>query len=280
MSKGFLVFAQNSDTVDYIQQAYALALSIKYTQVDIKNISIVTNDVVPDNYKHVFDQIIPIPFFNAEVNSELKTEHRYQLYNATPYYETIVLDSDMLILEDLSNWWNYCNSKDVVFCDKILNYKLEYIIKDTVHRQTFITNKLSNPYYALHYFKKSEFAQDFYKVLEFVCNNWEKCWSIFAPEKYQNWSSMDLATAITIEITGAHEQVLDINNPMEFIHMKSPIQGWDVSPEKWSNDVFIDFNSKGKLLINNIKQTKVFHYVEKDFLTESILLKMEELING
>ena len=40
MSKGFLVLAQNSD-VDYVRQAYALALSIKATQPNINNISIV-----------------------------------------------------------------------------------------------------------------------------------------------------------------------------------------------------------------------------------------------
>ena len=43
MSKGFLVLAQNSD-VDYVRQAYALALSIKATQPTINNISIITNE--------------------------------------------------------------------------------------------------------------------------------------------------------------------------------------------------------------------------------------------
>jgi len=278
--RGFLVYAQNTDTVDYVQQAYALALSIKYSQIEIKNISIVTNDSIPENYKSVFDQIIPIPYFNDTVNSFLKTEHRYQLYSATPYEETIVLDSDMLVLEDLTSWWNYCSNYDVKFCNKILNYKLEYVLEDTVHRQTFIANKLSSPYYALHYFKKSNFAKDFYKVLEFVCNNWEQCWTIFAPEKYQDWPSMDLATAIAIEITGSHEHIFDVNNPMEFVHMKSPIQGWETAPEKWSDNVSTIITSKGQLLVGNIKQPRVFHYVDKDFLTESMLLKLEELSNG
>jgi hypothetical protein len=278
--RGFLVYAQNTDTVDYVQQAYALALSIKYSQIEIKNISIVTNDSIPENYKSVFDQIIPIPYFNDTVNSFLKTEHRYQLYSATPYEETIVLDSDMLVLEDLTSWWNYCSNYDVKFCNKILNYKLEYVLEDTVHRQAFIANKLSSPYYALHYFKKSNFAKDFYKVLEFVCNNWEQCWTIFAPEKYQDWPSMDLATAIAIEITGSHEHIFDVNNPMEFVHMKSPIQGWETAPEKWSDNVSTIITSKGQLLVGNIKQPRVFHYVDKDFLTESMLLKLEELSNG
>ena len=40
MTQGFLVIAQNSD-VNYVRQAYALALSIKATQPTINNISIV-----------------------------------------------------------------------------------------------------------------------------------------------------------------------------------------------------------------------------------------------
>jgi hypothetical protein len=280
VSKGFLVFAQNSDSVDYVQQAYALALSIKFSQNEITDISIVTNDDVPYEYQKVFDQIIPIPYFKEEISSTLKTEHRYQLYAATPYDETIVLDSDMLILEDLEKYWDYCTHKDVVFCNKILNYKLEYITEDTIHRQAFISNQLSNPYYALHYFKKSEFAQDFFKVLEFVCNNWEKCWTIFAPVKYQNWSSMDLATAIAIEIMGVHSEVLDNGNPMRFVHMKSPIQGWSGVHEKWTDAVAYMLNSKKELLVGNIKQPEVFHYVEKDFITMEFLKKLEELVNG
>lgn len=278
VSKGFLVFAQNTDNVDYVRQAYALALSIKNSQHEITKVSIVTNDPVPEKYKFVFDQIIPIPFFNKDTNSLLKTEHRHQLYSATPYNETIVLDSDMLILTDISPWWNYCSNFDIKFCNRIKNYKLETIVDD-VNRQAFIANKLSDPYFALHYFKKSDFSQEFYKVLEFVCNNWEKVWTIFAPEKYQNWSSMDLATAIAIDIMGVREQVLDVNNPMEFVHMKPAIQGWDVTPDKWTSNVFSALTSKGELLVGNIKQS-VFHYVEKDFITERILHRLEELNHG
>lgn len=278
MSKGFLVLAQNSDDVDYIQQAYALALSIKLHQNDVDKLSLITNDEVPEEYKSVFDQIIPIPYFNKDINSLFKTEHRYQMYYATPYDETIVLDTDMLLLDDISLWWDYCSNHDIKFCNRIKNYKLETVV-DTVHRKAFISNNLSSPYFALHYFKKSDYAKEFYKVLEFVCNNWQWCWSKFAPENYQSWSSMDLAVAITIEILGAHEQVLDVLNPMEFIHMKPLLQGWNSTPETWQDSVTYNFTGDS-LTVSNIRQHKLFHYVEKDFLSPKILKKLTELTNG
>jgi hypothetical protein len=279
VSKGFIVFAQNTDSVDYITQAYALALSIKISQLDITNISLVTNDTVPKKYQKVFDQIIPIPWVKESNNDPLKAEHRWKLFHVTPYDETVVLDTDMLLLEDISHWWNYCNNYDFKFCSRIKNYKLE-IINDTYHRKSFIANKLSNPYFALHYFKKTTPTYEFYKVLEFVCNNWEWAYNKFAPDEYQNWLSMDLAAAIAIEITGTREQAIDIISPLEFIHMNTPIQGWSPIPLSWQDTVPYVLNTKGDLIVGNIKQSKLFHYVEKNFITKKILNKLEDLTNG
>jgi hypothetical protein len=280
VSKGFLLFAQNTDTVDYVEQAYALALSIKYSQTEIKNVSLVTSSKVPKRYRAVFDNIIPIPWFTEDKTSLLKGEHRWKMYEATPYEETIVLDADMLLLEDITIWWKYCSSYDIKFCSKIYNYKLDYIPYDKFHRKTFLENQLPNPYFALHYFKKNRPAYEFYKVLEFVCNNWEACYDIFAPAYYQKWLSMDLATAITLEITGMYDQAIDKCDPLSFIHMKTPLQAWPTGVASWQDMVPYVLNSKGELIVGNIKQTKLFHYVEKNFISTSLLARLEELANG
>lgn len=277
MSKGFVVFAQNTDADNYVKQAYALALSIQYSQVAVKNISLVTNETVPDEYKIVFDQIIPVPFGEATESSLYKAEHRWKLYHASPYDETIVLDTDMLMLEDISAWWEYCNNYDIKYCSRILNHKIEQVT-DTVHRQTFIANKLSSPYSALHYFKKSQRAYEFYRVLEFVCNNWEWCWNKFAPDLYQTWLSLDLAVAVAIEIVGNQEEILDISNPMEFVHMKIHLQNWQVQIGNWQD--FVLSNFKTVLTVGNIQQPKLFHYVEKDFLSDSLIKRLTELVSA
>lgn len=278
MSKGFLIFAQNTDSVDYLQQAYCLALSIKHSQRIVDSVSLVTNDVVPDQYSKVFDHIIPIPWTVEIEPSRFMGEHRWKLYHVSPYEETIVLDSDMLVLEDLSTWWDQCKNYDVNFCSRVLDHKLDLVTSD-FYRKSFTENKLSNPYYALHYFKKSEKSYEFYKVLEFVCNNWEWCYSKFASEKYQNRLSMDLATAISIEIIG-NLQFVDNASPLEFIHMKPEIQGWEIPTVHWQDSVFSLLNSKGDLIVGNIKQSKIFHYVEKDFINTKIIKTLEELVYG
>jgi hypothetical protein len=276
VSRGFLVLAQNTEDVDYVRQAYALALSIRNSQT-ITSISLVTDDVVPAEYQTVFDNIIPIPFGNTDTATPYRAKNRWKLYHATPYEETIVLDTDMLLLEDISAWWGYCSNYDIKYTSRIRNYKME-IVEDCIHRKAFIANHLTSPYSALHYFKKSQTAYEFYRVLEFVCNNWEWCWNKFAPEEYQNWLSMDLAVAIAIEITGMHEQVLDINSPLEFVHMKTHLQNWRVSSSNWQDFVLTNFGNT--LSVSNISQHKVFHYVEKDFLSDEIINKLKGTLHG
>lgn len=279
MSKGFLVYAENTATTNYVEQAYALALSIKISQKSVTNISIVTNDEVPEIYKSVFDKIIPVPWYELASDSTYKTEHRWKLYHATPYDETIVLDTDMLFLEDVESWWNYCEHFDIRYCSRIKNYKDE-LITNSHYRKTFVANKLCDTYSALHYFKKCDNALRFYTTLEFIINNWEMCYSIFAKEEYQNWLSMDLAVAIAIELTGMWDEVIDANAPLEFIHMKPGIQNWPIVPESWQTAVPVSYNYNGQLLIGNIKQEKLFHYVEKDFLKPLILKKLQDIVNG
>lgn len=279
VSKGFLIFAQNTDTVDYLEQAYALALSIKYSQNSIKSVSLVSTDIVPDKYKLVFDSIIPTPWIEDVETSRYATEHRWKLYHVTPYDETIVLDADMLLVEDITTWWDYCSNYDLKICSRIKNYKLE-TVRDTFHRKTFIANQLSEPYIALHYFKKTDTAYEFYKTLEFVCNNWEWCWDKFAPNEYQKTCSLDLATAVTIEILMCHDTIFDTYSPLEFIHMKSHLQGWNYNVENWQNTITSVLNTKGDLVVGNIKQSKLFHYIEKDFITPKLVQRLEELANA
>jgi hypothetical protein len=280
LSKGFLVLAENSKNGNYVEQAYALALSIKHSQKEVTAISLMTNDTVPKKYQFAFDNIIPIPWQTAPEESRYKAEHRWKFIHVSPYEETIVLDTDMLFLDDISDWWSYLKDHEVKFCNRIRNHKLEVIEQDLIHRRVFVENQLTSPYFACHYFKKSTKAFEFYKTLEFVCNNWEWCYDKFAPVWYQDRLSMDLAAAIAIEITGQHENVIDKVNPMEFVHMKTSIQSWDMVHDTWQDAVPFLLNSRGELVVGNIKQPKLFHYVEKSFLSKKIMTRLEGIVNG
>ena len=50
--------------------------------------------------------------------------------------------------------------------------------------------------------------------------------------------------------------------------------------DKWQDAVPYLLNKKGELIVGNIKQPALFHYVESDFLSKRIVGRLEELVNG
>ena len=138
MSRGIAVLAQNSDSVDYVEQACILAMSLHATNSNSK-ISIITNDSVPEDYISLFDKVIPIPFGDSAKDSEWKIENRWKIYHASPYEETLVLDTDMLILQDISFWWEFLSQYELYFTSKVLTYRGEAVTSD-YYRKTFSAN--------------------------------------------------------------------------------------------------------------------------------------------
>lgn len=269
MSRGFLILAQNSD-VNYVRQAYALALSIKATQPIINNVSLVTNDNVPDEYKHVFHKIIPIPFGDHAEKSEWKVENRWKLYHATPYKETIVLDSDVLILEDIERLWDFADDRELIFSSNVKDFKGRTITSD-FYRKVFVENNLPNLYSGMYYFKKSELCLNFFKIAEFITYNWEKIYFEITPNNMQKFFSIDVTFAIAAKILGIEDQIIGKNYPFTFVHMKPALQSWDPVPESFLDLTVVNFNERKELFLNNIKQHGVFHYVDDKFLTEKII---------
>lgn len=272
MTQGFLVIAQNSN-VDYVRQAYALALSIRATQPTINNISLVTNDTVPEEYQKIFDKIIPIPFDDAAANSEWKIENRWKLYHASPYDETIVFDTDMLVLDNIEHVWKFVKDRDLFFTSQVKDYK-DRIIIDTVYRKTFVENNLPNLYCGMFYFKKSETALTFFKLVEFITNNWQRIYYDNAPKHQQKFFSMDVTVSIAAKMLGIDNEIVHGGSPFTFKHMKPAIQGWDPIPESWLTQLMVHFNDNNELYFNNFKQSGIVHYVDDQFLTDQIIEKL------
>lgn len=270
-SKGFLIFAQGKD---YLEQAYALAMSIKLTQSLHNSVAVVTNDTVPEKYARAFDHIIEIPWNDEAASSDWKIENRWKLIYASPFDETIVLDSDMLFFRDISSTWERLESYDLFFANKVLDYKGR-VIQDTKNRLTFKDNNLPNIYFALHYFKKTQLAFDFYKTLEFVVHNWQACYGNYAPLSYQDWLSMDVSAAVAVKLLDIEPMVTSNSIKFDFVHMKANVQGWSPVPDSWVDSSLNYFTKDLELYINQFKQQEIFHYTENKFLTDDIINLLE-----
>jgi len=276
MNKGFLVIAQNSEGIDYVRQAYALALSIKKTQSRYSSISLITNDQVPEQYLHVFEHIIPIPWKDHAEESNWKVENRWKFIHASPYDETIVLDTDMLVLEDLADKWDLLSHHDIFFTSSVKDYRGN-IASNDLNRQVFVHNNLPNIYFAFHYFKKTPDAFAFYGTLEFIVNNWQTTYSKLTPKAKQRWLSMDVSAAIALKITGMDDIAVQPLLDTSFTHMKSNIQGWPLAYDSWMKECDYYFNDEFELFVNQFRQRGIFHYVENEFLTDDIVEYLEKI---
>jgi len=274
----FTLFAQNTD-VDYVQQACLCAMSIKNSNPN-SSICLVTNDVVPDKYQNLFDYIREIPWGDAAQGQEWKIHNRWKVYHVTPYDNTIVLDVDMLVLDDLSRWWEFLQTKDLFFTSNVRTYRND-IVTSRFYRPAFDKFDLPDTYVGFYYFKKSNLAHTYFKWLELAVNNWEKFQGDFAGGKYyQRVASIDMLTAIIIKILGIENEVTcKVRDYPHFTHMKLHCQNWtNVKVDSWQKYVGTYLTNDGKLKIGNYFQQGVFHYTEDDFVNDRIVNIYEKLV--
>ena len=136
MTKGVLVVARNNKSLDYIKQAAFLAKRI-FTFLNLPT-SIITDSpeyIYENNYGTRFDKVIPIVWKKENVvegqtllsKTEQHNPRRYHdgtlstkslpfkngartgVYDVTPYDETLLIDTDMFIMDDV---YKHCFEQD------------------------------------------------------------------------------------------------------------------------------------------------------------------------
>jgi hypothetical protein len=280
MTINFTMLAQNS-THNYVQQAYLCALSIRATNTNSK-ICLITNDVIDEKTRSIFDNIVKIPWEDSAETKEWKVENRWKIYHACPYEKTIVLDTDMLVLQDLSTWWERLENYNIFFNTNVITYRGDRITSG-YYRKAFKNHQLPNIYSGFHYFKKSSQAHEFYRWLELVMNNWELFYGQYAGGKYfQKFASVDVSAAIVTKILDCEDYVTSKTTDYPyFVHMKTHCQNWKtLVSDRWQDKVGVYLNQNLDLKIGNYRQHGIFHYTEKDFLTDKIINLYESYLNN
>jgi hypothetical protein len=266
VNRGFLIFA---DGEAYVKQAYLCAMSIRATKNEYP-VSIVTCDEVPKEYTWAFDKIIDIPNYK-KTDSRFRSEHRWKLYDVSPYEETIVLDADVLVLENLDYAWVIFTNYNLYYPTQVNTYRQEPVTNN-YYRKAFIENKLPNVYNTLHFFKKCEECKVYYTWVEIISNNWEEFYNQHCKGYMPNGPSMDITCAIAAKILEIDLPGLDFPN---IVHMKPAIQGWKEKTTNWTDRVGAYLTDDLKLKIGNTLQSTVFHYTEDEFVTDEMIRKYE-----
>jgi hypothetical protein len=245
MTRGFVIMAQNTEKTDYVKCAEALELSIKRVMPDA-NVTIITTDM--------------LPYGDQAPDSDWKLINDWQVYEASPYDETIKLEADMFLPRSIEHWFDILSINDVTLCTKIRNYKGE-ISNVRVYRKFIDDNNLPDVYNAITYFKKSETAEQFYAIVRDVFENWEEYKAILKCNPTEE-ATTDWVYAIASHIIGIEKTTLPNFNELSMTHMKQFVSG--TTTENWTDTLVYEL-LPDVLRVHTYSQEYPFHYHSKSF---------------
>lgn len=214
MSKGVLTFARNNSQVDYLKQAIFLAKRVrKYLNLPT---TVATDSVdylaeAYPNYKEVFDTVIELDwtdthslkrYYDGSITQkrlEFKNDSRCLAFDISPYDETILLDTDFIIADDvLKN----CFDQDLDF----LIYKNAYDLANFRDYSEFdyVSDTSVDFYWATCvFFRKTDTNNIFFNLIKHIQENWSYYNSVYQINSvtYRN----DHAFSIAIHIMNGYQ---------------------------------------------------------------------------
>ena len=190
MTKGAVLIARNNSQVDYIKQAIFCAKRIvKHLEIPV---TLITDNAAyiektyADNAS-VFDKIIEIPTktdyhhksykdgLYSRTNLEFKNTSRSDVYDLTPYNQTLLMDTDFIVNNsDLK--YAFEQNKDILMYDSASDL--------AGWRNTFEFDYISPTgikfYWAtVVYFKKTKETEYFFNLVKHIQQNWHHYRSVY-----------------------------------------------------------------------------------------------------
>lgn len=267
---GFLTFAQNSSTVDYLELAYLQALNCKSTHPEFKYAVVIdypTSQVVQDKHRQVFDHIIQKPLDTSNAMS-----NEWQAYWHTPFFETIKLEADLLFTRNIAHWLQAFRMKEVVLSTGCRNHR-DQLSGVRNYRQFIDDNDLPDVYNGLMYFRKGTEAEEFFTLAKNLCFNWKAVTESVLRNYREEQLSTDIHYAVTAQVFGRERCTLPLDY-INFVHMKPAINNFSTE-RPWFETVMHERDGD-MIRINNVNQYHPVHYYNKSYATPELIKYYEQ----
>ena len=249
--RGYLILAIDTESVDYLGCAIQLARSIRQWHSDA-NIAVITVKRCSDP---VFDHVIPLP--NGDQGG---FANDWQSFAASPYRQTIKLEADMVITSPIDHWWDMLQHRDVVISTGARDF-YDQPAESRFYRKVFDANNLPDVYNAITYWRVSQTAQEFFRLVRNIFENWAEYRTLLKfPD---DEPTTDLVYAMVAQIMGPELVTMPFTSYPRIVHMKRymiPIQ-----THNWIQELVWESNP---LRFNTIVQWGAVHYHQKDWRYE------------
>lgn len=186
MTNGVVLIAHNNEEIDYFRIACANAqmirknLKVPVTLVtDNGSYSWGKTSLGQDRIDSIFDQIIEVDrnweFRNPRIYSDTKYTNKtlefyncrhWQIFELSPYDETLFIDADYLIMSDsLNQCWG--STHDIMIDNRI------YSNFGNIETRLIDDFGISLYWATVVYFKKTDFARHFFNLISYIEDNYQ-----------------------------------------------------------------------------------------------------------
>ncbi len=256
MDKGYVWFAQNNSTTDYIELSKHLAESIKKHNKHNKVCVITDEDVESE----LFDHVVVLEQDDSK-EQEWKMNNEWQVFKLTPFTHSIKLEADMHFTANTDWWWNHLHQHDLVLSYHCRNYKDERI-KESAYRELFETNDLPDVYNGLSYFRRSVKAEHFYRLCRTIIMNWKEISQNTLINCHDPEPTTDVVYALAMKTMDPLQEDKIDYEWFNFIHNKNAINGLSAI---YNNDQYLNpVNVDNKTYVGGYRQDRIWHYHNKE----------------
>ena len=246
--RGYLILAIDTESIDYLGCAIQLARSIRQWHSDA-NIAVITIKRCSDP---VFDHVIPLP--NGDQGGYAND---WQCFAASPYRQTIKLEADMVIASPIDHWWDMLQHRDLVISTGARDF-YDQPAESRYYRKVFDANHLPDVYNAITYWRVSQTAQEFFRLVRNIFENWTEYKTLLKfPDDVP---STDLVYAIAAQITGPELVTMPFASYPKIVHMKRHMVA--THTPNWTQELVWENNP---LRFNTVAQWGAVHYHQKDW---------------
>lgn len=274
MSKGFVTLGIDTDE-DQIYYSHAMAMSLKNSSPDSEICLIVDKgkqDLIPKKYFDAFDYITELPFGNTGYKDGFHGSNFWQVFYASPFDETIYVDSDTLFLNvDVDLLWDQFKHNDIAFTRSAKSYRNVIAKKD---RLFDIENHYNLPknYANLMYFKQdSELSGSWFKMADPSFQNWRSLYqSMFNEKRPVSFDKTIITNIITKLLDIDNEITVDIENFYDLNLYGQYLWHYDI-PAEWTQMLNYWYTDQQELIIeNSLIKSGIVHYRDSEFMTKEV----------
>lgn len=228
MSKGVLLFAFNSDTVDYMKMAVATAKRAnQYLNLPVTVVTDESTDM--SKYDYHFDHVLYQTADKSNYTIEDKVwinKGRYNAYNLTPYDETLLIDTDYLINSDT------LLKPFELYDDFMCHSRTSYLMIPGEQQEMMSDHSFTSLWATVIYFKKTIKTMHIFECMKMVQENYmhyQQLYNMTVPS-FRN----DFALTIAVRIVNGQTEDTSVYIPWNLVHVGKNTQVYRETDTKYT----------------------------------------------